>query len=402
MSIRSRIRSIVLAGTLACSLGIGSLALAAEGSSSGAPSGEGAADLGSAISQIATNPGAPDAQGATLAYRTASTGPLTYQVLADWQLASVGDASQGLLYDIYTASNGVLQAVVINGTGIGQEDTVVDSFLGSMSQSSSMANLQIGDVDNRTLDDTLIRDVEFEGVVSGVEIDGTASFVFGSDYTGVLTSVYADNGSDDAFKLAHETLGLTVSNALSAAGAGFTVGAGATGSSAADATGANAGMTSDAPADQNAGTAGTQGDTGATTPDATPTQVSAGTPIDFEGFSYLVSTDPTTFVRATVESFEGDPDNGTPVIGVPVTITNNSGETKMPDAYLIELYGPKGLEQTGMAPYYFDDSIINVSNLRPGATVDAMIYFVDEGAGEYVAVFNNYSDQPQEISVSVQ
>ena len=395
MSVRSRIRSVVLAGTLACSLGVGSLAMATEAPSADATNG-GAADLGSAISQIATNPGATDAQTATPSYLTASTGPLTYQVAESWQPTSIGDASQGLLYDIYTAPNGLLQVVVANETGIGQEDAVVDTFLAGVTQSSSMSGFAVDSTKDRTLDGTLIRDIEFEGVVSGSEVDGKASFVFGSDYTGILTSIYMDDGSDDTFQQAHDSLGLTISNAMSAANAGFTAGGSGTTTGNAVSAKADAGVASDTSAKQGADAQNS------VTPDATPTQVADGTPIDFEGFSYLVSTDPSTFVRATVESYEGDPDNGTPVIGVPVTITNNSGETKMPDAYLIELYGPKGLEQDGMAPYYFDDSVINVSNLRPGATVNAMLYFVDEGAGEYVAVFNNYVDQPQEISVNVQ
>ena len=390
MSIRSRIRSVVLAGTLACSLSVGSLAFATEASSA-ADAGADSAGLGSAISQIATNPGtpAPSEQG-TPSYVTASTGPLTYQVSESWQLSSVGDANQGMLYDIYTSTTGVLQAIAINGSAIGSENDTVQTFLDGVAQSSSMSGVTIDDPDDRTLDGTLIRDVDFEGTVNGVTIDGKVSFVFGTDYTGILASVYADDmGEDDTFNQAHDSLGLTISNATSAAKAGFTTGgtgsaAGTTGTP--DATTPATGTTAPS-ADQNA---------------AAPAAAAGSATVEFEGMTYVVSTDPSTFVRGAVETYEGDPLNGQPVIGVPVTVTNTSDETKSPDGWMVSMYGPSGMEQDDSASYYIEDSLINVGSMRPGASTTAMIYFLDEGAGEYVAVFDNFFGDTQEVNITVQ
>lgn len=380
MSLRSRARSVILAGTLALSLTAGSLAFATEGSL-GASTADEASDLGSAISQIATSPEAPAQQVATPSYTTVSSGPLTYQISQAWETETLGGEEIGGLYDIYVGQNGILQVIVVPESALGEEDEAVDSMLSSMSSSAGMANFQVDRAEDRTLDGTLIRDIDFEGMVSGVEFDGLATFVFGTDYTGIMVSVYAEEyAEDDAFQLAHETVGLTISNAESAAVAGYVAGGSA-----------SAGADTSAPA------------TADPAAEATPAaDVSANGIVEFEGFTFAVNTDPDGIIGATVDSYEGDPLNGTQMIGIPVTITNNTGETTSPSSYLIDYYGPSGVEQDDMATYYFDDSVINVGNMRPGASVEAMLYFTFEGSGEYAAVFNNYSDPSQEIVFDVQ
>ncbi len=417
MSLRSRARSVILAGTLACSLSVGSLAFAAEGAAGSAAVDAGAADLGSAITQIAETPTTPGTAAATTpAYKTVASGPLTFQVGETWQATSLtSDPSTGI-YDIYTdisASVGVLQTIVVPESALGQEDAMVDEFLGSMTSSAGMTSYEIDDPEDHTIDGTLVRDLDFSGVVEGDEFDGLATFVFGSDYTGIVVSVYLDDGDDtteNAFEHAHDSISLTVSNATAAQGAGLTLSSDSADTSSntaatAPAAGANASATTPSTGTNASATAPAATDNAGTTNGgsvSSPTSVAAGTPIEFGGFSYLVNTDPSSFVRTAVETYEGDPLNGTAVIGVPVTITNNTTETTAPEAFFISTYGPNGLEQDDMAAYYLDDSTINVTSMRPGASVNAVLYFLDEGAGEYVAVFDDYSGTPQEISITVE
>lgn len=377
MTLRSRARSVVLAGTLALSLTAGSLALATEAPLGSSATDE-ASDLGSAISQIATSPEAPAPQVATPAYVTVSSGPITYQVAQEWESESLGAEEIGGLYDIYAGTNGILQVIVVPESAIGEENAAIDSMLSSMSASAGMTSFTTDQPEDRTLDGTLIRDIDFEGMVDGVEFDGLATFVFGTDYTGIMVSVYADEyAEDDYFQVAHDSVSLTIANAESAAVAGYIAG----GSSA-----------------------GAVADPTASTPEAPAASASssANGVIEFEGFTFAVNTEPDGIFGAVVESYEGDPLNGTQMIGIPVTITNNTGETTSPSSYLIDYYGPRGVEQDDMATYYFDDSVINVGNMRPGASVEAVLYFTYEGAGEYVATFDNYDDPVQEVVFDVQ
>ena len=395
MSLRSRARSVILAGTLACSLSIGSLAFATESAAGDSAADASASGLGSAITQIAETPTTPDdANVATPSYKTVASGPLTFQASDAWEASSLTSDPTTGIYDVYVDSStlgGVLQVVVVPQTAIGQEDAMVDEFLNSMVSSAGMTNYEADTPEDRTLDGTLVRDLDFGGIVSDQEFDGRATFVFGSDYTGIMISVYLDDGDDaaeNAFEHAHSSVSLTVSNAQAAQAAGLTLSSGSADTSTST-------DTTTPPANENAGV--TNGGSV-----SSPEAVAAGTPIDFGGFSYLVNTDPSALVYGTVTTYDGDPFNGASVVGAPVTITNNTGETTMPETFFISTYGPNGLEQDNSALYFLDDSTLNVANMRPGATVNAMLYFLYEGAGEYVAVFDDYSGTPQEISINVE
>ena len=91
---------------------------------------------------------------------------------------------------------------------------------------------------------------------------------------------------------------------------------------------------------------------------------------------------------------------GSRVVGVPVTVTNVGTQSSSPDGWAVEVYGPDGMEQDSLANYMMDDSLINVSGMRPGATTTAYIYLLDEGTGTYTIVFDDFTEQ-HEISVDL-
>ena len=107
--------------------------------------------------------------------------------------------------------------------------------------------------------------------------------------------------------------------------------------------------------------------------------VAAGDTLRYEDFEYTVSADPATYTTVDVD--------GTTLIGVPVTVKNYEDEPERLDVREITLSGPSGKAQVTDASVYPEDSIYSVGRIAPGEEVTAMLYFVDEGAGDYTVTF---------------
>ena len=118
-----------------------------------------------------------------------------------------------------------------------------------------------------------------------------------------------------------------------------------------------------------------------------------------------VCTDPSTYKAAVIDPGYEDDLKGTKVIGIPVTVKNVSDKADSPASimYDITTYGPTGLEQQNNYLYgvYLDDSIDNAPNMRPGASVSGVLYVTDEGAGDYILSFDDFTDPVQELTVTV-
>ena len=70
-----------------------------------------------------------------------------------------------------------------------------------------------------------------------------------------------------------------------------------------------------------------------------------------------------------------------------MTIKNYEDEPERLDVREITLSGPSGKAQVTDASVYPEDSIYSVGRIAPGEEVTAMLYFVDEGAGDYTVTF---------------
>lgn len=96
--------------------------------------------------------------------------------------------------------------------------------------------------------------------------------------------------------------------------------------------------------------------------------------------------------------------NGAYVVCVPVTITNNSGETGMYNSFDVDIFGSKGIELDTVG-YYFDDetfvSIEETPDVRDGVSVSAAIYMLYDGDGDYFIVLDDGYDKSVEIKVPV-
>ena len=325
MTLRTTTRTALVTASLAASLMLGGVALADGFYADGSDSGNGAqAGKGS------------QGNGAKLV--TASNGSVSFQIPAGWDHATYSD--DGITYDIYTGTNAVFQVATVTGDRIPSADDdlrftaeFVEELAGDVDEDSLLR----GEVQDRTVDGVTIRDISYTERDDGREMQGYVSIVYGAGSVTVAVSAFpADCGVEEMGACADIHLSLTP------------------GAAAAN-------------------------DGGFLAEDPSKGDVAVGDTLRYEDFDYTVSDDPSTY--ATVEV------NGTTLIGVPVTVKNYEDEPERLDVREIILSGPSGKAQVTDASVYPEDSIYSVGRLDPGEEVTAMLYFVDEGAGDYMVTF---------------
>nr|DAH37285.1 MAG TPA: protein of unknown function DUF4352 [Caudoviricetes sp.] len=81
--------------------------------------------------------------------------------------------------------------------------------------------------------------------------------------------------------------------------------------------------------------------------------------------------------------------NGRDVIRVPATVKNIGDETHGLNMFYYTMYGAKGAELS-LVGSYFDDSISDAGDMRPGGSQTAYFYMLYDGNGDYFIEFNNY------------
>ena len=370
-SIRDRALSVVFAGTLALGVTCGGVALAAGPGTSAA--GDASTDLGAALEQVEAGAAgsAPTVEEGVPSFTTVTQGGFCLQVSDAWECLGAED-EDGATYGMYLGGDGVLQVVTF-GEGVPSSDVdeATDTFVASLQEGGDMADLTVTGTQDRKLDGMLVRDVAFTSSMEGTPCDGLVTLAFGADETAILTSVYVDDGTgvaSFAFQQAHRSLAACKG---AQAGGGAAKAPGAAGKGSGASAGTSAGST------------------------AASTNVNVVSMGDFEyaiDIEHLVETKLTGTYISELE--------GSRVVGVPVTVTNVGTQSSSPDAWAIEVYGPDGMQQDDLANYMLDDSLMNVSGMRPGATTTAYVYLLDEGEGTYTIVFDDFSEQ-WEISVEL-
>lgn len=335
-----------------------------------------------------------------------------------------------MTYDIFMSANmsGITQVITVNqGIGSTSIDAIYDEFVTSMT-SSGFENAQVGAPVDRTIDGAKARDVTFSAVSSGTAMEGAMTFVFEDSSTSIVVSAWAQGDTQTANECAqiHNSVRLAsvvgtypAPSASSSTAGSSSVGVG-TGSAAGTAAGtpstgavtgtpgtSTVGVAPSAKADGKAASSTKDAKAGSKAAGAGTSSAAAGSvqTITFEGFQYQISADPATYVHTTINpGYESDM-TGRAVIGVPVTVTNVGTAAASPAdvVYNITTYGPTGLEQQDnyLFGVYLDDSIDNAPSMRPGASVTGMLYLADEGAGDYVLSFDDYTNPVQELTVTV-
>ena len=372
MRTSKRIGSVVLAGTLLFTLGFGQLAFAE--TTTAAP---------------AEPIGATEVTSSVLSLKTVSAYGVTFQVSEAWQTMEDPD-SMSVAY-MTEDFQSFVQVQVSDADESAELDELAanpEAFFGSDEE-----DIEVGTVRRYELDGAQAIYVNFAGT-DGMqrEVGGYIMAVCAPEKSVVVTAVWgADVAEDEIWAL--EQTGRSLMFA-----------------------GEEEVFVLDGPGMVGSDPSASDTAEPATEPTPEPAKPEAATPADgasvtFEvpGWEITASTDPATFVYATVESYD-DSVNGKEAIGVPVTLKNLKSESASPFWTLnITLYGPRGVAQgsgsMSSAGWYFDDSIENAANMRAGATNELYVYFYDEGEGEYVAEISawdeNYNTIKEEVSVMV-
>lgn len=385
MRTSKRIGSVVLAGTLLFTLGFGQLAFAE--TTTAAP---------------AEPAGSSEVASSVLSLKTVSAYGVTFQVSEAWQTMEDPD-SMSVAY-MTEDFQSFVQVQVSDADESAELDELAanpEAFFGSDEE-----DIEVDTVRRYELDGAKAIYVDFAGT-DGMqrEVGGYIMAVCAPEKSAVVTAIWGADAAEDEIWALEQT-----GRSLMLAGEEEVFmldGPGMVGSdpSAPD-TAEPAAEPTPEPAKPEP----------ATEPTSEPAKPEPATPADgasvtFEvpGWEITASTDPATFVHATVESYD-DSVNGKEAIGVPVTLKNLKSESASPFWTLnITLYGPRGVAQGGgsmsSAGWYFDDSIENAANMRAGATNELYVYFYDEGEGEYVAEISawdeNYNTIKEEVSVMV-
>lgn len=372
MRTSKRIGSVVLAGTLLFTLGFGQLAFAE--TTTAAP---------------AEPTGATEVASSVLSLKTASAYGVTFQVSEAWQVMEDPD-SMSVAY-MTEDFESFVQVQVSDADESAELDELAanpEAFFGSDEE-----DIEVGTVRRYELDGAQAIYVDFAGT-DGIqrEVGGYILALCTPEKSAVVTAVWgADVAEDEIWALEQTGRSLMLA-------------------------GEEEVFMLDGPGMVGSNPSAPDTAEPAAEPTPEPAKPEAATPADgasvtFEvpGWEITASTDPATFVYATVESYD-ESVNGKEAIGVPVTLKNLKSESASPFWTLnITLYGPRGVAQgsgsTSAAGWYFDDSIENAANMRAGATNDLYVYFYDEGEGEYVAEISawdeNYNTIKEEISVMV-
>lgn len=372
MRTSKRIGSVVLAGTLLFTLGFGQLAFAE--TTTAAP---------------AEPTGATEVASSVLSLKTVSAYGVTFQVSEAWQTMEDPD-SMSVAY-MTEDFQSFVQVQVSDADESAELDELAanpEAFFGSDEE-----DIEVGTVRRYELDGAQAIYVNFAGTDGTQrEVGGYILAVCAPEKSAVVTAVWgADVAEDEIWALEQTGRSLMLAGEEEA----FVLdGPGMVGS--------------DPSAPDTAEPAAEPTPEPAKPEPVTPAD---GASVTFEvpGWEITASTDPATFVYATVESYD-DSVNGKEAIGVPVTLKNLKSESASPFWTLnITLYGPRGVAQgsgsMSSAGWYFDDSIENAANMRAGATNELYVYFYDEGEGEYVAEISawdeNYNTIKEEVSVMV-
>lgn len=121
-----------------------------------------------------------------------------------------------------------------------------------------------------------------------------------------------------------------------------------------------------------------------------------GSEISYNGFSIVFSSD---YYFTTLDNRFSE-HNGKEVVVFPVTITNHSGETGQINIFSVTTFNSAG-QQNPSIDAYFDKGLINIGEIRDGASCEAEFYSLYDGDGDYYVEFKGMFNNNIEIHLPV-
>lgn len=130
----------------------------------------------------------------------------------------------------------------------------------------------------------------------------------------------------------------------------------------------------------------------AATPEAgedTPKEITFDTPFDFDDLTITLGSG----IQATVLDNQFSDQNGATVIAIPISVTNNSDETKGLNMFYYKAFGPDGTQLDDVSAYFSETDIAFAGEARPGATIESTLDILYTENGDYYIAFDNFKDK---------
>ncbi|WP_139652933.1 hypothetical protein [Raoultibacter phocaeensis] len=128
-----------------------------------------------------------------------------------------------------------------------------------------------------------------------------------------------------------------------------------------------------------------------------PAEITFDTPFEFDGLTITLGSGIQT---ATLENQFSDHDGAT-VIAIPISVTNNSDETKGLNMFYYKAFGPSGTQLEDVSSFFSDSNIGFAGDARPGATIESTMHVLYEDNGDYFIVFDNLIKDKVEVKLPI-
>lgn len=375
MRASKRIGSVVLAGTLALTMGLGSVAMADQAA---APADETASAAGAA--QV-------DEAAVSAQFKTYTSNGFKFLGIESWLTESVAGDEE--TYSFYGGS--------YDGDTVIEVSTVAEPYEGILDMYGELIYEELeaeGAADLYTdqhdyiIDGVKYRTVAYSMTQEGVQVQGEFTVVEAPDAFAAIMSVTSNPGDAWILRQIHGSFAYVGQSG-----------------EAQQAEKADKGAEGAEGAESFSPVATTEAATAEPAASTEPAAAaSEGVTLELPKWTIVAHPEQSQLVFATISEDAWDSDYaGKAVIGIPISVTNKSGESADPYWDLsFEFYGVNGVSQSLYPNSYFDDSLYNVGNMRNNATADCYFYVMDEGDGTYYVEFYQYDDNFNRVTEEIE
>lgn len=121
--------------------------------------------------------------------------------------------------------------------------------------------------------------------------------------------------------------------------------------------------------------------------------------VDFESLVIALNLDTSSWTWDQIDNAQS-PNNGSLVVGIPVTATNNDDASRVLSPLYCKILDPNGNEQPDITAYYGDD-ILTKGSIGAGSSESGSIHLLYRGEGTYTLGFDNLLGAKVDLKVDV-
>jgi len=119
---------------------------------------------------------------------------------------------------------------------------------------------------------------------------------------------------------------------------------------------------------------------------------------DFAKLAVVMNLDPATWSWDKIEN-PASPHNGSLIVGVPMTATNNDEQGRVLNSGYCQIVAPDGTEQPDISTHYAANDILQQGRIAPGTTATGLLHILYRGPGDYTIKFDNLLGRKVDLAV---